>query len=98
MGKVKGVKFKCNICGEEHGDFIEMEKLLDWVKKSPTPIFTCPKCGEDGLSHINNVHLKVLVKYLDLLNSLWEAIETERQKLARHGVWIELEEECIGAE
>ncbi len=91
--KVKAIKFKCNICGKEHGEVVELERLLEWVKKSPTPIFTCPECGEDGLSHINNVHLKVLAKYLDLLNSIWEAVEIERQKLSNHGVWVEFEYE-----
>ncbi len=94
MAKIKGVKFKCNICGEEHEEYVDQQQFVEWIKKSPTPIFTCPQCGEDGLSHINNVHLKVLAKYIDLLNTLWEAIEEEREKLSRHGVWIEFIEEC----
>ncbi|BAT72139.1 hypothetical protein TST_1352 [Thermosulfidibacter takaii ABI70S6] len=89
MGKVKCVKFVCNICGEEHG-CVNVDELVEQVKKSPAPVFTCPKCGEDGLAHINNVHLRVLVKYLELLNILWEAIEAEQEKLARHGVSVEL--------
>ena len=88
--KVKGIKLTCNICGEDHGEFVELDRLLEWVKKSATPIFMCPKCGEDGLSHINNVHLKVLAKYLDILNSIYEAISLEQQKLARHGVWVDI--------
>ncbi len=89
--RIKSIKFRCNICGTEHGESVDVEKLLDWVKKSPTPIFTCPQCGEDGLSHINNVHLKVLAKYIDLLNSIYEAVDIERQKLAKHGVWVDFE-------
>ena len=89
MGKVKGIKFVCNICGEEHG-YVEVDQLIEHVKKSPTPIFSCPKCGEDGLSHINNVHLRVLAKYIEILNTIWDAVEDERSKLASHGVTVEI--------
>ncbi len=90
MRKIKGVKIKCGICGEEHSEFIDLDRLLEWSKREVTPIFVCPSCGEDGLSHINNVHLKVLAKYLDLLNSVFEAISLEQQKLSRHGVWVDI--------
>ncbi len=88
--RVKAVKFSCDICSDEHSEIVDVEKLMEWVKKSEAPIFMCPKCGEEGLSHINNIHVKVLSKYVDILNSILEAINVEQEKLARHGVWVDL--------
>ncbi len=90
MKRVKGVEIKCNICGGEHKEFVELERLLEWSRKESAPIFVCPSCGEDGLVHINNVHMRVLAKYLDLLNAIFEAIALEQQKLSRHGVWVDV--------
>lgn len=87
---VKGVRFSCDICGDEHGEFVELGKLLEWLRKSEAPIFMCPKCGEEGLSHINNIHIKVLAKYLELLNLIVDAIKVEQEKLAKHGVWVDI--------
>ncbi len=91
MEKVVGVNFVCNICGEKHKEEVTTEKLADWAKSSVQPIFVCPTCGDDGLVHINNNHIKVIAKYLDLYNSLVDALNIELEKLSRHGVWMEIE-------
>ncbi len=91
MHKIKKVVLACNICGEKHTEDITAEKLSQWAKGSVDPLFVCPNCGEDGLVHINNAHLKVLAKYLDLYNALVDSINLELEKLNRHGVWVELE-------
>ncbi len=93
MHKVKKIVLTCNICGEKHREDVTAEKLSQWSKGSVDPIFVCPNCGEDGLIHINNAHLKVMAKYLDLYNALVDSINIELEKLNRHGVWVEFEPE-----
>ncbi len=93
MHKIKKVVLACNICGEKHKEDVTTEKLSQWSKGSVDPLFVCPNCGEDGLIHINNAHLKVLAKYLDLYNALVDSINLELEKLNRHGVWVEFEPE-----
>ncbi len=93
MHKIKKVILACNICGEKHQEDVTAEKLSQWSKGSVDPLFVCPNCGEDGLIHINNAHLKVLAKYLDLYNALVDSINLELEKLNRHGVWVEFEPE-----
>ncbi|RLD98948.1 MAG: hypothetical protein DRI91_01995 [Aquificota bacterium] len=93
MHKIHGVILTCNICGEKHKEEVTAEKLSQWAKGSVEPLFVCPNCGDDGLIHINNAHLKVLAKYIDLYNTLVDAINVELEKLNRHGVWVEFEPE-----
>jgi transcription elongation factor Elf1 len=91
MKKVVAVTFICNICGEKHREEVSTDKLSEWAKSSVQPIFVCPNCGDDGLVHINNAHIKVIAKYLDLYNSLVDSLNIELEKLSRHGVWLEIE-------
>ena len=93
MEKVVGVNFVCNICGEKHKEEVTTETLAEWAKSSVQPIFVCPTCGDDRLVHINNNHIKVIAKYLDLYNSLVDALNIELEKLSRHGVWMEIEKD-----
>jgi len=91
MHKIKRVIFTCNICGEKHLEDVTTEELSHWAKGSVDPIFVCPNCGEDGLVHINNAHLKILAKHLELYNALVDSINLELEKLSRHGVWVDFE-------
>lgn len=91
MEKIRAVTLTCNICGEKHREEVDSEKLSTWAKGSVNPLFVCPNCGEDGLIHINNAHIKILAKYIDLYNALVDTINIELGKLNRHGVWVDLD-------
>ncbi len=91
MKKIESITLTCNICGEKHKEEVTAENLFNWAKGSLDPIFVCPQCGEDGLVHIHNAHIKVLAKYIDLYNALVDSINLELEKLNHHGVWVDID-------